>query len=103
MATLSASERRAMETIRALFGRSSRDVRELFESIGISAVISICKGERIVVPFVGEIEMTERGVDFSPSAFLARCAAQIRDGTETDAEAMLMSRFRALFKERAEG
>lgn len=63
MANLIASEKHSLEVIRSLFGRSSRDVGELFESIGIYACLCCSKGEKIVLPYIGELEVEHAGED----------------------------------------
>jgi hypothetical protein len=113
MAALTSDEKAALNSIRILFGKTFSEVRELFESIGVQAVLNYTKGEKIVIPFIGEIkisydgeEMTEKGrvaklkTNFTPSPFLVRNAGQVQDEESTDAEKILMSRFRAVFKER---
>jgi len=113
MAALTPNEKTALNSIRLLFGKSSNDVRELFESIGIYAILNYIKGEKLVIPFIGELDIsyvgddiTEKGrvaklkVNFTPSPFIVRNIGQIKDGEPTDAEKILMSRFQGVFKER---
>ena len=113
MADLTLGEKTALNSTRLIFGKNSRDTKEFFESLGIQAVLNYVKGEKIIIPFIGEIEilyagdeMTEKGrvaklkTDFTPSPFLIRNVGQIQDEEPTDAEKILMSRFQAVFKER---
>jgi len=113
MAELTPSEKTALNSIRLIFGKNSRDTKEFFESIGVQAVLNYAKGEKIIIPFIGELEisyvsdeLTEKGrkakveTIFTPSPFLIRNIGQLQDKEPTDAEKILMSRFRAVFKER---
>lgn len=81
--------------------------------MGIQVVLNYVKGEKIVIPFIGEIklsydgdEVTEKGrvaklkASFIPSPFLIRNVGQIQDKEPTDAEKILMNRFQTVFKER---
>ena len=110
---LTPDEKTALNSIRLLFGKNSHDVKELFESIGIQAVLNYVKGEKLINPFIGEVdisydgdEITEKGrvaklkTSFIPSPFLIRNIGQIQDEEATDAEKILMSRFQAVFRER---
>lgn len=113
MAALTPDEKAALNSIRLLFGKNSHDVKELFESIGIQAILNYVKMEKLVIPFIGEIEIsydgdeiTEKGriaklkTKFVPSPFLIRNIGQIQDKEVTDAEKILMNRFQAVFKNR---
>jgi hypothetical protein len=113
MAVLTFNEKAALNSTRLIFGNNSHDTKEFFESIGIHAVLNYVKGEKIIIPFIGEIEisydgdeMTEKGrvaklkTSFIPSPFLIRNVGQIQDKESTDAEKILMNRFQAVFKER---
>jgi hypothetical protein len=115
MTALTSGEKTALNSTRLLFGKNSHDTREFFESIGIQAVLNYVKGEKIVIPFIGELEvsydgdeMTGKGrvaklkTQFTPSPFLTRNIGQIQDRESTDAEKILMNRFRSVFKERIE-
>jgi hypothetical protein len=116
VAVLTQEEKDALNLTRLIFGKSSHDTKEFFESIGIQAVISYSKGDKIIIPFIGEItvkyagdELTEKGrvakleTFFTPSSFLIRNAGQIQDETSTDAERILTSRFQAVFKKKMKG
>ena len=113
MAKLTPDEITALNSTRIVFGKNSRDTQDFFESIGIQAVLNYAKGEKIVIPFIGEIEVhyagdeiTEKGrvakieTVFTPSPFLIRNIGQVEDEEPTDAEKILTSRFRSVFKER---
>jgi hypothetical protein len=113
MAALTFDEKTALNSTRLIFGKNSHDTKEFFESIGIQAILNYAKGEKIVIPFIGEIEvsydgdeMTEKGrlaklkTNFTPSPFLIHNVGQIQDKESTDAEKILMNRFQAVFKER---
>lgn len=113
MATLSQEEKNALNLTRLIFGKNAHDTKEFFESIGIQAVLSYSKGDKIIIPFIGEIsvryvgdELSDKGrvakleTFFTPSPFLIRNVGQIQDETSTDAEKILMSRFQAVFKEK---
>ena len=113
MAVLTSGEKTALNSTRLIFGKNLHDTKEFFESIGIQAVLNYAKGEKIVIPFIGEIEisydgdkMTEKGrvaklkTNFTPSPFLTRNVGQLQDKKPTDAEKILMNRFQAIFKER---
>jgi hypothetical protein len=110
---LTQEEKTALNLTRLIFGKNAHDTKEFFESIGIQAVISYSKGDKIIIPFIGEIsikyvgdELTDKGrvakleTTFTPSPFLTRSIGQIQDETPTDAERILISRFRSVFKER---
>lgn len=116
MAALTQEEKDALNLTRLIFGKNFHDTKEFFESIGIQAVISYSKGDKIIIPFIGEVsvkyvgeELTDKGraakleTVFTPSSFLIRNAGQIQDETPTDAEKILMSRFQAVFKEKLKG
>jgi hypothetical protein len=116
MASLTSGEKTALNSTRLIFGKNSHDTKEFFESIGIQAVLNYAKGEKIVIPFIGEIEVsytgdetTEKGrvakldATFTPSPFLIRNIGQIQDKKSTDAEKILMNRFHAVFRERIKG
>jgi hypothetical protein len=116
VAALTQEEKNALNLTRIIFGKNVRDTKEFFESIGIQAVISYSKGEKIIIPFIGEVsvkyvgdELTDKGrvskleTFFTPSPFLIRNVGQIQDETSTDAEKILMSRFQAVFKEKLKG
>ena len=113
MASLTPSEKTALNSIRLIFGKNTHDTKEFFESIGIQCILNYVKGEKIIIPFIGEIkitydgdEVTEKGriaklkTDFTPSPFLIRNIGQIQDKETTDAEKILMNRFLSVFKER---
>jgi hypothetical protein len=116
VAALTQEEKDALNLTRVIFGKNARDTKEFFESIGIQAALSYLKGDKIVIPFIGEIsvkyagdELTDKGraakleTFFTPSPFLIRNVGQIQDGTPTDAEKILMSRFQAVFKKKLKG
>jgi hypothetical protein len=111
VAALTREEKDALNLTRLVFGKNSHDTQEFFESIGIQAVISYSKGDKIIIPFIGEIsvkytgdELTDKGrvakleTRFTPSPFLIRNIGQVQDEASTDAEKILMSRFKAVFK-----
>ncbi len=113
MAALTLGEKNALNSTRLIFGKNSHDTKEFFESMGIQAVLNYVKGEKIVIPFIGEIEisyvwdeMTEQGrvaklkTTFSPSSLLTRNVGQVQDKESTHAENILMTRFQVVFKER---
>jgi hypothetical protein len=113
MAVLTPIEKIALNSTRLIFGKNSHDTKEFFESIGIQAVLNYVKGDKIIIPFIGEIEviyegdeMTEKGrvaklkTVFTPSPFLIRNIGQMQDKEPTDAEKILLNRFQAVFKER---
>ena len=112
MAVLTSYEKTALNSTRLIFGKNSHDVKEFFESIGIQAVLNYVKGEKIIIPFIGEIEISYEGDDitekgrvaklkttFTPSPFLIRNIGQIKDNESTDAEKILIARFQSVFKE----
>jgi hypothetical protein len=113
MAALTPGEKASLNSTRLIFGKNSHDTKEFFESIGIQAVLNYARGEKITIPYIGEIEisydgdeMSEKGriaklkTVFIPSPFLIRNIGQIQDKESTDAEKILMNRFQAVFKER---
>ena len=113
MPTLTPSEKTAINSTRLLYGKNSLDTKEFFESIGIQAILNYVKGEKIIIPFIGEIdlsydgdEITDKGrvaklkAIFTPSPFLVRNIGQIQDEESTDAEKILANRFLAVFRER---
>jgi hypothetical protein len=116
LAALTQDEKNALNLTRLIFGKNAHDTKEFFESIGIQAVLSYSKGDKIVIPFIGEVsvkydgdELTDKGrvakleTFFTPSPFLIRNVGQIQDETSTDAEKILMSRFQTVFKEKLKG
>jgi hypothetical protein len=111
VAALTQKEKDSLNLTRLIFGKSARDTKEFFESLGIQAVLAYSKGDKIIIPFIGEIslkyagdELTGKGrvakleTAFSPSPFLVRNAGQIQDKASTDAEKIIMSRFQTVFK-----
>jgi len=113
MAALTPNEKTALNSTRLIYGKNSLDTKEFFESIGIQAILSYVKGDKIVIPFIGEIDLTYDGDEitekgriaklesvFTPSPFLRRNIGQIQDNESTDAEKILMNRFLAVFRER---
>jgi hypothetical protein len=116
MAALTHKEKDALSLTRVIFGKNAHDTKEFFESLGIQAMLSYSKGDKIIIPFIGEIsvkyvgdELTNKGrvakleTFFTPSPFLIRNVGQIQDEVSTDAEKILMSRFHAVFKAKLEG
>jgi hypothetical protein len=116
VAALTQEEKNALNLTRLIFGKNARDTKEFFESLGIQAVLAYSKGDKIIIPFIGEVilkytgdELTDKGrvakleTFFKPSPFLVRNAGQIADEVSTDAERILMSRFQAVFKEKLKG
>lgn len=104
-------EKEAMRVLQLLFGRPANEVNDLFESIGISAVLSYVKGESIVIPCIGKIKLVYGGdsltakgkeaqlqCEFTPSPFLIRNVGQVEDGEETEIERILANRFKPVFK-----
>jgi hypothetical protein len=109
--SLTPEEKDAMRVLQLLFGRPANEINELFESIGISAVLSYVKNETIVIPYVGKIKLKYEGdsltmkgkeaklkPEFIPSPFLIRNIGQVEDGTETEIEKILINRFKPVFK-----
>jgi hypothetical protein len=105
------AERKAINNTRLLFGKSSTETKEFFESIGISAVLAYMKKEPIEIPYVGTIDITYEGDEvtskgrtanlkatFTPSDFLVRNIGQVEDETRTDAEEILLNRLKQIFK-----
>jgi hypothetical protein len=116
MAALTQEEKNALNLTRLIFGKSYQDTKEFFESVGIQAVVSYSKGNKIIIPFIGEIrikyagdELTDKGraakleAEFTPSPFLIRNAGQLQDGESSDAEKILLSRFKAVFNKKLKG
>ena len=108
---MTATERKAINDTRLVFGKSSTETKEFFESIGISAVLAYMKGETIEIPYVGSIQLEYEGdqvtskgrtanlkATFTPSEFLIRNVGQVEDETKTDAEEILLSRLKQIFK-----
>jgi hypothetical protein len=108
---LTPEEREAMRVLQLLFGRPANEITELFESIGISAVLSYVKGDTIVIPYIGKIKLSYEGDDltmkgkearltheFTPSPFLVRNIGQVEDEAETEIEKILANRFKPVFK-----
>ncbi|MGL5913558.1 MAG: hypothetical protein ACRCZB_05280 [Bacteroidales bacterium] len=102
-----------MNDIRVLFGKPSSEIKELFESIGISMVLSYMKKEPLIIPYVGEVhikyegdETTSKGrkamvsSEFVPSEFLIRNIGQVEDETKTDAENILLQRLKLIFRQK---
>ena len=61
MAALTQEEKNALNLTRLIFGKNAHDTKEFFESIGIQAVISYSKGDKIIIPFIGEISVKYAG------------------------------------------
>ena len=104
-------EKEAMRVLQLIFGRPANEITELFESIGISAILSYVKGDTIVIPYIGKIKIiyegdtvTSKGKEaklkheFTPSPFLVRNIGLVKDGAETEIEKMLTNRFKPIFK-----
>jgi hypothetical protein len=113
VAILTQEEKNALDLTRLIFGKTIHDTKEFFESIGIQAILSYSKGDKIIIPFIGEVsvkytgdKLTDKGrvakleTFFMPSPFLVRNVGQIQDEVSTDAEKILISRFQAIFKEK---
>jgi hypothetical protein len=116
MAGLTWEEKNAVNLTSLIFGKNARDTKEFFESVGIQAILSYSKGDKIIIPFIGEVsvkyageKLTDKGraakleTAFTPSPFLVYNAGRIQDGESTDAEKILMSRFQCVFKEKLKG
>jgi len=114
MISITLDEKAALNSIRLLFGESFHEIKELFESVGIYAILNYVQNNKIVIPYIGELEvsydgdeLTEKGkvaklkTNFIPSSFLIRNIGQIQDKEITDAEKILMNRFQLVFKERS--
>ena len=108
---LSPEEKDALRYIRLLFGKPANEVHDLFESVGIAAVLSYLRKDSIVIPFIGKVKINYDGDDltsegrkaklnceFVPSQFLIRNIGQIEDETETEVEKILVNRFKPVFK-----
>ena len=108
---LSSKEKDALRNIRLLFGKPANEVHDLFESVGVAAVLSYLKKDCIVIPYIGEIKinydgdsLTTKGkeaklnCEFTPSPFLIRNIGQIEDKVDTDIERILVNRFNPVFK-----
>jgi hypothetical protein len=108
---LTPEEKEAMRVLQLIFGRPANEINELFESVGISAVLSYVKKESIVIPYIGKIKLSYEGdsltmkgreaklkPEFIPSPFLVRNIGQIEDGAETEIEKILANRFKPVFK-----
>ena len=104
-------EKEAMRVLQLLFGRPANEITELFESIGIAAVLSYVKNETIVIPYIGKIKLSYEGDDltakgkeaklkheFTPSPFLVRNIGQVENDTEAEIERILANRFKPVFK-----
>jgi hypothetical protein len=109
--SLTPEEKEAMRVLQLIFGRPANEINELFESVGISAVLSYVKKENIVIPYIGKIKLSYEGdsltmkgkeaklkPEFIPSPFLIRNIGQIEDGVETEIEKILANRFKPVFK-----
>lgn len=101
-------ERDTIRVVQLLFGKSSSETKEFFESVGVFATLQYSENKEIIIPFLGTIKIQFNGdkvtakgkeaqttVVFEPSPFLIRNVGQIEDGAETDAEKILISRFRS--------
>jgi len=108
---LTPEEKEAMRVLQLTFGRPASEINELFESLGISAILSYVKRESIVIPYIGKLKLKYDGDDltmkgkeakliheFTPSPFLIRNVGQVEDGTETEVERILVNRFKPVFK-----
>lgn len=104
-------ERKAINDVRLFFGKTTAETKEFFESVGIAAVLSYIKKEKICIPYLGELRITYDGdeissqgrkavikAEFTPSDFIVRNVGQIEDETKTDAEEILLRRLRQIFK-----
>jgi len=109
---LSPEEKDALRYIRLLFGKPANEVHDLFESVGIAAVLSYLKKQDIVIPYIGKIKiiydgdnLTSKGkeaklqCEFYPSHFMKRNIGQIEDEADTtEVEKILVNRFKPVFK-----
>lgn len=106
-------EKKAINDVRLLFGKSTTETKEFFESLGIYCVLAYMKGEDVDIPYIGTLhinysgdEVTSRGrtanldITFSPSDFLVRNIGQVEDDSRTDAELILLSRLKQIFKDK---
>jgi hypothetical protein len=108
---LTLEEKNAMRVMQLIFGRPANEINELFESIGISAVLSYVKNKSIVIPYIGKITISYEGDaltskgkeaklkhEFIPSPFLVRNIGQIEDDEDTEIQKILANRFKPVFK-----
>jgi hypothetical protein len=113
MAALTLEEKNTINLTRLIFGKNTRDTKEFFESVGIQAILSYSRGDKIIIPFIGEVsikyvgdELTDKGrvarleTAFTPSPFLVHNVGRVQDEADTDAEKILMARFQNVFKDK---
>jgi len=96
----------AEQTIQLLSGFEHNKIKEMFENIGIYALLSQINDGNIIIPFVGEIAVQNDNsglrYDFTPSQFLVRNIGQIENGEDSEFDGTLARRFKQvlLLKER---
>lgn len=112
MVLLSNEETATLNVMSLLMGKKSRDVREMLESLGIQAAMSYSDGKDFAVPLLGKFRFIRNdgeeskgekrvSIEYTPSSFILRNMMQIDNKQTTDAERVMISRFRQVFKESA--
>ena len=94
----------AEQTIQLLSGFEHGKIKEMFENIGIYALLSYKKDGKILIPFVGEVDTQNDGsglrYSFTPSQFLVRNIGQIENGEESEFDGTLARRFKHVLSPR---
>lgn len=87
----------AENAIQLISGIEHSEIKTMFEDIGIYALLSYKKDGKILIPFVGEVNIINDGSglqsNFMPSQFLVRSIGQIENGEDTEFDCMLAKRF----------
>ncbi len=103
-------ERDSIERLSLFFGESFTRTRDFLESLYIYAVFQQVQDDEISLPFFGKLKLSsvkdellpegraaKLEVDFQPSRLLRKAVGQIKDGTITDAERILLNRIASIF------
>ena len=89
-------------TIRLLYGRDKKTLKEMLENIGIYAVMSYVESKKIVIPNIGALSIKKEGsniqYNFIPSPFLIRSIGQIKNKDDSEVEGMLARRYKHLIQ-----
>jgi len=86
------------QTIQLLSGFKHGKIKEMFENIGIYALLSQINDGNIIIPFIGDIAVQNDNsglrYDFMPSQFLVRNIGQIENGEDSEFDGTLARRFK---------
>jgi len=88
----------AEQTIQLLSGFEHSKIKEMFDNIGIYALLSQINDGNTIIPFIGEIAVQNDNsglrYSFTPSQFLVRNIGQIENGEDSEFDGTLARRFK---------